>query len=76
MRVEILNWVKLVTIAWPVIIFVATVMFLVIFFRPLRRILDRFDSEDIQRFKFGPIEIVKRVRPKRGQNRRRKDRLE
>jgi hypothetical protein len=68
---EIIRWVKFITVVWPLIIFIAMLAFLVIFFRPLYRILARFDCKEVERFKIGPIEIVKQSRPKHKRNLRR-----
>jgi len=62
-RVEIMRWVQFITIVWPLIGFTATLALLVVFHRPLRRILDRFDCQEVERIKIGPIEIVKQSRP-------------
>ena len=64
MRVEIMRWVKFITIVWPLIGFIATLVLLVVFYRPLCRIVDRFDCQEVERIKIGPIEIVKQSRPK------------
>jgi hypothetical protein len=58
-RVEIMRWVKFITIVWPLIGFIATLVLLVVFYRPLCRIVDRFDCQEVERIKIGPIEIVK-----------------
>ena len=64
MRAEIIRWAKFVTVVWPLIIFISTLAFLLVFYRPLCRILEQFDCSDVARIKIGPIEIVKRSRPK------------
>ena len=64
MRVEIMRWVKFMTIVWPLIGIIATLALLAVFYRPLCRILDRFDCQEVERIKIGPIEIVKRSRPR------------
>ena len=72
MRVEIMRWVKFITVVWPLIGFIATLAFLVVFYRPLRRILEQFNCSDVVRIKIGPIEIVKQIRPKHTHTLRRK----
>ena len=72
MRAEIIRWVKFITVVWPLTAFIATLACLAVFYLPLRRILERFDSEDIERLKIGSIEMVKRSRPKPTRARRRK----
>ena len=64
MRVEIMRWVKFITVVWPLVGFIAFLAFLVVFYRPVRRILEQFDCRDVERIKIGPIEIVKQSRPK------------
>ena len=59
MRVETVRWLKLITIAWPVIGFIGMLAFLAVFHRPLRRILEQFDCRNVIRIKIGFIEIVK-----------------
>ncbi len=71
MRVEIMSWVKFITVVWPLIGFIAILAFLVVFYRPLRRILEQFNCRDVVRIKIGPIEIVKRSRPMYTRTRRR-----
>ena len=69
---EIMRWVRFVTVVWPLIGFVAIFAFLVVFYRPLRRILEQFNCEDVERIKIGPIEIVKQSRPRHTRTLRRK----
>ncbi len=71
MRTELIRWVKLIILAWPLIGFVATFGFLMVFYRPLRQILERFNCCDLVRLKIGPLEIEKRRRRKRAGNLRR-----
>lgn len=65
MRVELMRWVKFIIVVWPVIAFIPILVFFVVFHRPLRQILERFNCEDIASMKIGPIEFVKQRRPKR-----------
>ena len=69
---EIMRWVKFITVVWPLIGLIATLAFLAVFYRPLRRILKRFDCKEVERIKIGPIEIVKQSRPKHTRTLRRK----
>ena len=64
MQVEIMRWVKFITVVWPLIGFVAILAFLLVFYGPLRRILEQFNCRDVVRIRIGPIEIVKQSRPK------------
>jgi len=72
MRTELVRSVKVIILAWPVIGSTAIMAFLVVFRRPLRRILEQFNCTDVERIKIGPIEIVKQGRPKHTRNLRRK----
>jgi hypothetical protein len=67
-----MRWVRFVTVVWPLIGFVAIFAFLVVFYRPLRRILEQFNCRDVERIKIGPIEIVKQSRPQHTRTLRRK----
>jgi len=60
MRVEIMRWVKFISVVWPLIGFIVILAFLVVFYRPLRRILEQFNCSDLVRLKIGPLEIEKR----------------
>jgi len=71
-RVEIISWMKFITVVWPLIGLIAILPFLVVFYRPLRRILEQFNCRDVERIKIGPVEIVKQSRPKRMHTVRRK----
>ena len=59
---EIMGWLKFITVVWPVIAFIGLLAFLVVFHRPLRQILKRFDCEDVVRMTIGirGIELQKR----------------
>lgn len=67
-----MRWVKFITVVWPLIGFIATFGFLMVFYRPLRQILERFNCRDVERIKLGPVEIVKQSRPKQTRTLRRK----
>ena len=71
MRTELIRSVKVITLAWPLIGFIATLAFLLVFYRPLCRILEQFNCRNVVRIKIGPIEIVKQSRPKQTRTRRR-----
>lgn len=60
MRVEIIRWVKLITVVCPFIGLIGILAFLVVFYRPLRRILEQFNCSDLVRLKIGPLEMEKR----------------
>jgi hypothetical protein len=66
---------KFMTVLWPLIVFVSIIVFLVLFRRPLRQILERFDCSDVSRLRMGPFEIEKQSCPKHTRaHRRRKKR--
>jgi hypothetical protein len=71
MRVEIMRWVKFITVVSPLIIFISTLVSLLVFYRPLRGIIEQFNCNDVERLKIGPLEIVKRSRPQNTRIRRR-----
>ena len=72
MWTEFIRSVNVIILPWPIIGIVAIVAFLVVFYRPIRQILERFNCEAVERIKIGPIEIVKQRRHKRESNLRRK----
>lgn len=69
---EIIKWVKIITVIWPIIWFVAVLAFLAVYSRPLGRILERFNCEDLERIRIGPFEAVKRCRPNKTRRRKSK----
>ena len=69
---DIMRWVKFITIVWPLVCFMAVLAFLLVFYRPLRQILEQFNCREVVRIKIGPIEIVKQSRPKHARTLRRK----
>jgi hypothetical protein len=57
---EVLEWVKAIgslVFSWPVMILLA----LVIFRKPLRKLIDQLTGTDIKRAKVGPIEIEREL---------------
>jgi len=69
---KMMRWVRFITVAWPLIGFIAALGFLVVFCRPLCRILDQFNCRDVGRIKIGLIEIEKQSRSKNTRTLRRK----
>jgi beta-lactamase regulating signal transducer with metallopeptidase domain len=65
-----MRWVKIATVLWAFIGVAATLAFLVVYCRPLRRILEQFNCEDVERIRIGPIEIVKQCHSKRTRRRK------
>ena len=73
MRVEIMRWVRFITLICPLLGLIAIVAFLLVFYRPLCRILEQFNCRDVLRIKIGPIEIEKQPRSKPTRTLRRKE---
>lgn len=67
-----MRWVKFITVVWPLFGFIAILAFLLVFYRPLRQILEQFNCRDVVRIRIGPIEVVKHSRAKHTRTRRRK----
>lgn len=57
MRTELIRLVKLITFAWTLIGLLTPFGFLIVFYRPVRNILQRFNCSDLVRLKIGPLEI-------------------
>lgn len=68
MWTELIRPVKVIILPWPIIGIIAILVFLVVFYRPIRQILEQFNCEDVERIRIGPIEIVKQRRRKRTSN--------
>lgn len=72
MSAELIRWVKIISLVWPLVWTISVLVFLIPFYRPLRRIVEEFNCSELLRIKIGPIEIVKRVPNKRKSKPRRK----
>lgn len=55
---------EFMTFLWPISLFLSILLLVVLFRRPLRRILERFDCKDVLRIRIGPLEIEKQSRSK------------
>ena len=62
MKVQVVSFVKCITVAWPLISLFAPVVFFAVFLRPLRQILERFNCKEVESIEIGPIKIRKQAR--------------